>query len=76
MFTEGHICFNPDNKLIKQLDGKAYELMQNLEFRNLYERFAAVMGDNKDADFGLFGEVVGQPQKDIEIKELEILEKI
>ena len=38
---------------------KAISLIENLEFRNMYERFAAVLGGAQDS-FDLFGEAVEQ----------------
>lgn len=37
-----------DNHLIKPIDGKSKELMEKLDFKNMWERFTNIMGINED----------------------------
>lgn len=48
--------------------------MQELEFRNLHERFQTILGGS-DGTFDLFGESIGQENANIEIALLETAEQ-
>ena len=59
IFTDVPVNLDMTVYELGSMNEEARSLMQDLEFRNMYERFAAVLtGDT--ADFSLFGEVVEQ----------------
>ena len=49
-----------ENYALAPLREEARTLLQDLEFRNMYDRFAAVLGGAMQQSFDLFGEVVEQ----------------
>ena len=57
IFTDVPVDADLANYELKALKPEARELMQSLEFRNMYDRFAAVMGGS-EGDFSLFGDFV------------------
>lgn len=70
IFTDVPIELDLEQHLLKGMKPDAKALMQELEFRNLWERFAAVLGSGEPETFDLFGEevyseVVRMPRKQI-----------
>ena len=57
--TEAPVDTNVALYELKPINEDARTLLQDLEFRNMYERFAAVLGGEQNS-FDLFGEVVEQ----------------
>ena len=57
IFTDVPVDTNLAGYELRTMQPEARTLMQELEFRNMYDRFAAVMGGN-EGDFSLFGEEV------------------
>ena len=57
IFTDVPVNADLENYEVKALKPEARELLAGLEFRNMFDRFNAVMG-TPDGDFGLFGEIV------------------
>ena len=70
IFTEVPVDLDLSKHELKSMKAEAKTLMKELEFRNLWERFALVLGDEEPATFDLFGEEVVEqveryPQKAI-----------
>ena len=57
--TEAPVDINISLYELRPINESARALLQDLEFRNMYERFAAVLGGEQNS-FDLFGEVVEQ----------------
>ena len=57
--TEAPVDTNISLYELRPINESARALLQDLEFRNMYERFAAVLGGEQNS-FDLFGEVVEQ----------------
>lgn len=57
IFTDVPVDADLDNYELKALKPEARELLAGLEFRNMYDRFNAVMGA-PEGDFSLFGDFV------------------
>ncbi len=61
IFTDVPVSLNMQDYELTAMKDEARSLLLDLEFRNMYERFAAVLGgkvEEEPADFGLFGEFV------------------
>ena len=58
IFTEVPVELDLDKHRLKGMTAEAKTLMQELEFRNLWERFSAVLGSDGPETFDLFGEEV------------------
>lgn len=59
IYTDAPVDLSMSAYELAPLKEEARTLLQDLEFRNMYERFAAVLGGEQNS-FGLFGEVVEQ----------------
>lgn len=59
IYTDAHVDLSMSAYELAPLKEEARTVLQDLEFRNMYERFAAVLGGEQNS-FGLFGEVVEQ----------------
>ena len=57
IFTDVPVDADLANYELKALKPEARELLAGLEFRNMYDRFNAVMGAT-EGDFSLFGDFV------------------
>ncbi|MDO4177640.1 MAG: DNA polymerase I [Phascolarctobacterium sp.] len=57
IYLEAPVDLNIDAYALCRIREEAQPLLKELEFRNMYERFAAVLGGNEDS-FDLFGELV------------------
>lgn len=65
IYTDVPVELGIEHYALQGMKEEARVLMQDLEFRNMYERFAAVLnGDEADAGFGLFGDFVEEPAAD------------
>ena len=64
IFTDVPVDTNLAGYELRTMQPEARTLMQELEFRNMYDRFAAVMGGN-EGDFSLFGEEVEEKPDDL-----------
>lgn len=60
IFTDAPVDKNVEAYALGSMQENAQELLQGLEFRNMYDRFAAVLGQSAAGDFGLFGEIIEQ----------------
>lgn len=61
IFTDVPVDLNLQGYALQALSEEARSLMLDLEFRNMYDRFSAVLGGSTEkeaVDFGLFGEFV------------------
>ncbi|MBQ9762884.1 MAG: DNA polymerase I [Phascolarctobacterium sp.] len=61
IFTDVPVSLEMQDYELKEVKDEARSLLLDLEFRNMYERFAMVLGgeiQEESADFGLFGEFV------------------
>lgn len=74
IFTEVPVDLDLDKYELKAMSDEARPLMQELEFRNLHERFQTILGGS-DGTFDLFGESIGQENANIEIALLETAEQ-
>lgn len=63
IFTDVPVDLTMENYELGKMTEQARGLLQDLEFRNMYERFAMAM-PGAEADFGLFGELV-QEEKEV-----------
>lgn len=59
IYTDAPVDLSMSAYELAPLKEEARTVLQDLEFRNMYERFAAVLGGEQNS-FGLFGEVVEQ----------------
>lgn len=59
IYTDALVDLSMSAYELAPLKEEARTVLQDLEFRNMYERFAAVLGGEQNS-FGLFGEVVEQ----------------
>lgn len=57
IYLEAPVDLNIDTYALNGVKEEAQPLLKELEFRNMYDRFAAVMGGN-DGSFDLFGEMI------------------
>lgn len=64
IFTDVPVDLNLDVYEVKSMSREARDLMSSLEFRNLFDRFAKVMGGAVE-DFSLFGEVIDEPAVEV-----------
>lgn len=63
IFTDVPVELAIEHYALQGMKEEARSLMQDLEFRNMYDRFAAVLnGADADAGFGLFGDFVEEQQ--------------
>ena len=74
IFTEVPVDLELAKYELKAMSDEARPLMQELEFRNLHERFQTILGGS-DGTFDLFGESIGQENANIEIALLETAEQ-
>lgn len=58
IFTEVPIDLDLNQHQLKGMKAEAKTIMQELEFRNLWERFSSVLGSDEPETFDLFGEEV------------------
>lgn len=63
--TDAPVDTELEHYALSPLKGEARTLLQDLEFRNMYDRFAAVLGGEQNT-FDLFGEVVEQESAPVE----------
>ncbi len=66
IFTDVPVDLTMTNYELGAMKDEARGLMQDLEFRNMYDRFATVLGaDANFGDFGLFGEFVEEEETEV-----------
>ena len=61
IFTDVPVSLDMQDYELKEMKDEARSLLLDLEFRNMYERFAAIIGgeiEEEPVNFGLFGEFV------------------
>ena len=63
IFTDVPVSLDMQDYELKEMKDEARSLLLDLEFRNMYERFAAIIGgeiEEEPVNFGLFGEFVDE----------------
>lgn len=76
IYTDTPVSLDMTEYELKPLDSSVKELLQELSFRNMYERFSRVLPLGEEtlvdtADFGLFGEVLEESTPVIELLKVE-----
>lgn len=74
IFTDVPVDLDMQGYAVQSMQDEARSLMLDLEFRNMFERFAAVLGgaEQEATDFGLFGELVEEvPTQKLLVTEAE-----
>ncbi len=74
IYTDVPIELDLNRYEVQSMSDEAHTLMQELEFRNLHERFQNILGVS-DGTFNLFGESVSQVKTDITTELLETYEQ-
>ncbi|MGL5206933.1 MAG: DNA polymerase I [Acidaminococcaceae bacterium] len=70
IFTDVPVDLDLNKHELKNMKAEAKTLMKDLEFRNLWERFSLVLGDEGPEGFDLFGEEVTEPVESYEQKSI------
>lgn len=72
IFTDVPVDLNMQAYQLQEMKDEARTLLQDLEFRNMHDRFASVLGGAKEeANFGLFGEFV---EEEVPVQKLLVTE--
>ncbi len=75
IFTDVPVSLDMAEYALGGMHEEARSIMQDLEFRNMYERFAAVLNGN-ETDFTIFGEIVGSQAERCLLQQPQEAEKL